>query len=871
MAISNITKDTTRYTVVKGDTFSEIAQQCVKVNMSGYSGLSLNAAMNKLATFNPDIENRNLIYINQVIILQGTAAKKTTNNTQRAKITNFGLQSHSADDGGKGVIFATWSWNKNNTDHYEVRWKYTTGDGVAFQGKYENVTEKQSLYSEAPNNATQVTFQVRPISKTYKSGNKEVKYWTADWSTVEKYSFSDNPPGQPPKPSDITIKDSKLTVKLTDLSDLNATEIQFQIVKNDTTIFKTGNAKIGTAKTATYKCAVDPGCYYRVRCRSVREKVYSEWSEYSDEFTSAPAASAGIYSIKALTELSNQPNQFVVGVYWYGVSGADSYEVQYTTQETYFDSNPSAVTSLVLGSTDDPVTVDHTEISGLAGGMTYFFRVRSITNGKNAPWCDVEAITLGEKPTAPTTWSSTTTVVSGKPLTLYWVHNSIDGSSQTWAKLELTINGVVQPQIDIQNSVDPDEKDKISSYIIDTTSYSEGVKIKWKVKTAGILINDETGNYEYSDWSIEREVDVYAEPSVSLTVTNVDDVVFEELTSFPIHISAYAGPSTQKPIGFHLTVTSNEKYETVDNIGDRKIINAGSSVYYKYFDANENPLEVTLTAGDLNLSNNMSYTITCSVCMNSGLTAEETTIFTVAWEDSMEVWPNAEIVYDPETVTTSIRPYCEDENGQLIDGVILSVYRREFDGRFTELATELNNTDSTYITDPHPSLDYARYRIVATSVDTGAVSYYDMPGYPIDEPSVILQWDEEWTNFNITNEDGFEEQYWSGSLLKLKYNIDVSDFNDKKVELVEYEGRDHPVSYYGTQLGHTASWAMEIEKDDIETIYALRRLARWKGDVYVREPSGSGYWANVTVSFSRKHRELTIPVTLEISRVEGGI
>ena len=43
------------------------------------------------------------------------------------------------------------------------------------------------------------------------------------------------------------------------------------------------------------------------------------------------------------------------------------------------------------------------------------------------------------------------------------------------------------------------------------------------------------------------------------------------------------------------------------------------------------------------------------------------------------------------------------------------------------------------------------------------------------------------------------------------------------------------------------------------------------GDVYVREPSGSGYWANVSVSFSQRHTALTIPVTLNLTRVEGGV
>ena len=178
---------------------------------------------------------------------------------------------------------------------------------------------------------------------------------------------------------------------------------------------------------------------------------------------------------------------------------------------------------------------------------------------------------------------------------------------------------------------------------------------------------------------------------------------------------------------------------------------------------------------------------------------------------------------------------------------------------------------NTYITDPHPALDYARYRIVAISTSTGAVSYYDMPGYPIGEKSLIIQWDEQWTSFDISNEiDGSSQVPWSGSLLKLPYNVDVSDSYSPDVELVEYIGRKHPVSYYGTQRGTSQTFNAEIDKKDEETLYALRRLAIWMGDVYVREPSGSGYWANITVSFSQTHREVTIPVTLNVTRVEGG-
>lgn len=862
MALSDISKSTTRYTVVNGDTFSEIAARCISVGMSGYSGLTLyNEGINKLKSFNPDIENINLISVGQVIVLQGTAATKTTNNTQRAKITNFGLQS-----GTDRTVFATWTWSKSNTDHYDIKWQYGTGDGVGFIGTEGTVTTKQSIYSSAPENATHVAFYVRPVSKTYKKGEKDVHYWTADWSAVKKYYFKDNPPGVPPVPT-VTIVDNKLTAKLENL-DLNAKEIQYQIVKNDTSTYRTGTAKI-TTTTSSYSCTVQSGYYYKVRCRAVRDGSYSDWSDYSTSDCSAPAASKGIYLLRALSELSNQTNQFVVGINWYDVSGADSYEIQYTTSERYFDSNTTEVKSVIIGSKDEPAVVGHAEITGITGGSEYYFRVRAITNNKKGAWCEIESLVLGEKPTVPTTWSSSTTVVTGKPLTLYWVHNSVDGSSQTFAQLELTIDGKTETYT-IQNSVDPDEKDKTSFYEIDTSAYEEGTSIQWRVKTAGVLTDGE-GNYIYSDWSTQRTIDIYATPTVALVVTNSLGLTFEELSSLPINISATAGPSTQKPIGYHLSISSNETYETVDDVGNKKIVNNGAAVYSKFFDTPDNPLEVVLSAGDLNLANNISYTLTCTVSMNSGLTAEESIIFTVAWADAEEYWPNAEIIYDNETFTTSIRPFCENERGVLIEGITLSVYRREFDGSFTELATGLNNTDRTYITDPHPSLDYARYRVVATTESTGAVAYYDIPGLPIEEKAVILQWDEEWVNFNINNEEEIEQPNWSGSLLKLMYNVDVSDYHEKDVELVKYTGRKHPVSYHGTQLGHTASWAMEIEKDDEETLYALRRLASWAGNVYVREPSGSGYWADVKVSFSQTHRELTIPVTLDITRVEGGI
>ena len=230
----------------------------------------------------------------------------------------------------------------------------------------------------------------------------------------------------------------------------------------------------------------------------------------------------------------------------------------------------------------------------------------------------------------------------------------------------------------------------------------------------------------------------------------------------------------------------------------------------------------------------------------------------------MEIMPDGTVI-GGETVL-----YHVVETGELVEGVSLSVYRREFDGSYTELARGLDNTKNTVITDPHPALDLARYRVVATTDSTGAVSYYDMPGFVIGEKAIIIQWDEDWSYFEAVVDGTPAEPLWAGSMLRLPYNVDVSDQYGPDVSLVSYAGRKHPVSYYGTQLGETSTWNTVIPKDDEETLYALRRLAIWTGDAYVREPSGTGYWANISVSFSQKHLDMTIPVTLNIKRVEGG-
>lgn len=395
--------------------------------------------------------------------------------------------------------------------------------------------------------------------------------------------------------------------------------------------------------------------------------------------------------------------------------------------------------------------------------------------------------------------------------------------------------------------------------------YTEGTTILWRVRTAGV-----TGTY--GAWSVQRTINVYAVPTVQLNVTDSTDSELTTLESFPFRIKAETAPDTQSVLSYHVSITSTQTYSTSDRTGTETVISRGQEVYSLFTDGPQNLL-VELNAGNIDLENNITYKVTCTASFDSGLTASAESEFDVGWTEQT-YGINAEIGYDSDTYSCSIRAYCADEENKLIPGVTLAIYRRDYTGELIEIASELDNSSYTYVTDPHPALDYGRYRIVATEVSTGAISYYDVPPYPIKETSIIIQWEETWDNLvteGLNERDIVMEPLWSGSLVKLPYNIDVSDKNGVDVSLVEYIGRKRPVSYYGTQLGETSSWKTEIPRGDIDTLYALRRLAVYSGDVYIREPSGTGYWANVAVSISQTHCEVKIPVSFDITRVEGGI
>lgn len=751
-------------------------------------------------------------------------------------ITQYGIQS-----GTERTCYAKWSWSKSHTDRFIAIWYYVAG-GTTFVGNKEEIDlseAKQSIY-DAPYNASQVKFKVIPIATKHTVKKKSVYYWTANYSTLVKINLtSADLPEVPPVPS-VSIDRYKLSASLNNLQDLNAAYIHFQIL-NGNKVYNTITSQI-KAWAAACTCNVPANGEFKVRARSYKAGNYSGWSNYSNLYYSPPAAPAGFASYKATSESS-------VVIDFENVTGATSYTVQYTDDKDFFNANPSAVQSKT-------VTTGHADIDNLTTGKHWYFRVCAINSHGSSGYTKIVRIDLGSKPEPPSVWCYQSYVTPSEQTTIYWTHNSVDGSDQQKAQINIRVGGSADT-VTLNNSTD--------HYSITNSSYADGTEVAYRVRTAGFAKTDQ-GQPAYSTYS-----PLYKYTVITPTTISID--CDEELNTYPFNV-AVAGSPLSHVLGYNLSIVSLSDYDYTDDLGNVHHTSIGDEVFNRYFPAAESDLDFDLTFVDADLENNCDYKVVATVTSIYGEAVSAEAEFSVLLDDE-EYDIDAEILVDEDSLTASIHPYATDpDTGDLVENIKLAVYRREFNGRLVNVQsgedTYIDNEAEQFVTDPHPSLDFARYRVVAISESTGISTFADIPAYPIGEENIVIQWDEQWSGFDAGVEDETEEPSWGGSMIKIGYDINISEEYTKDSELIKYAGRTDPVSYYGTNMETKSTWSAAIITLDPDLLYQLRRLANYTGDVYVREPSGIGYWANVQVDIQKDQISPVARVSLDVQKVEGG-
>lgn len=211
-----------------------------------------------------------------------------------------------------------------------------------------------------------------------------------------------------------------------------------------------------------------------------------------------------------------------------------------------------------------------------------------------------------------------------------------------------------------------------------------------------------------------------------------------------------------------------------------------------------------------------------------------------------------------------------DPEGRILrPNTLLDVYRINFDGSLTAIATGLPNDGYASCTDPHPRFGICTYRVVAhdTSMDVQTSSELSVD-VPVSR--VVITWDETWRDTENATEDDFTD--YAGRIVELPWDVQLQERHSIEKKVNRYQGRRLGVSYYGSSVTGNASFNANIRRDiDDDTLAALRALAVFPGDCYVRDRTGLGFWATAEIDFNHTFESQKVGISIEFERVEGPV
>lgn len=782
----------------------------------------------------------------------------------------------------------------------------------------------QNSKFNVPENAISIQARIQPFPKTQNGSGQSVEPWRGGitWSgakSVEKGL-------KPERPENVTIEQlsdfpNQVVASVSNIKtsngNKNVVDVEFQLMRFDTKPFfyqDTGELKTEYTVTKTEKVSVtqfdsagvvwdlEDDHYYTIRARYLTSGgAFSPWSIPKQEniFVSPPFA-----PIIQYTRLETKSSISIYYTYSKLTSGNCLWQFtldrgNFSKFDTWVNNHPDAddetrkAALLNCGVTEGSyVYGGHATIDVQGNSGNIHFRIRTYSpeiNGIVYPsgWSDTVTHKFGSKPLPPTIWNTKPYAYIGVDthIRLYVMHNSADN---TVATKMFAWGAFAEDMADDLHMLTPAGGAKAEDYMVskdgntfwydvDISHIKEECPFLWIAATSdGIERSDDIDSNPYCE---PIRVDIYKKPELSIIITNVvpdsqEDVPIVD--SFPIQYETNITMGADHTVtAYKVMVVANEPYETTMVDGHVKHIRAGDSLYEKYIFKNTNLYE-QLNASEISLENGITYTMHIIATLSTSASCEAEYVFKTKYELT-HVQVMASMFLNKDDMSMSINPLVRSvgtDSWVVLTDYALGIYRINDDGTMVTIAENVPSRESIYITDPHPNLRDACYRITATPTKgkSNKVEFYDTAPYPVNCSDIILQWDEVYYDTYIIKDVNNlnRNKSVSGSILRLPFNIDVSESTNLETNLVNYVGRKDPVAYFGTHTGYTAQWSAEIPKSDIETIKMLRRLQVYMGNVYVREPSGTGYWAMVKVTFPVNHCALTVNVSLDITRVEGG-
>ena len=754
-------------------------------------------------------------------------------------------------------VFVQWKDKKSSkTDSYEYDWEYNDGKrwlpGSSGSASVSEAGIGGGWYRNewnAPDYATKARARVRPVAKKHKVGKNNKAYYSSGWSKRYEHDFSSDKMPVPDVEVELDEDGVTVTVKVkSDDADCNYCDIEWYngskkvSGKNDYPCDGEASYKMTMALGANWK--------FRARVRSTKNttKGVSDWSGW-ETLTAKPSAPT-----KAAAEAVSSDGAKVT---WNAAAGASTYTVERVADDSaYFNSNPDEVISVdgIVGTVFMP--------TGMETGHRWYFRVRAVNDSGESGWSNITDTVLATEPEAPTTFDTEAAFIVGDTVRLRWTHNCEDGSEQSIAEIELKIGS--DTRVITVNGSD-------LFYDLSLEGFLDGSAVEWRVRTKGVHPN-------WSPWSATRSFSVYERPTLMCVAMRQDGTPLDgetPLLSYPLSVRLDASGGGNEVSGYHIAIVSASETEYMDDYGENIVVAAGETVFDADFGVQDDPFTVDLQASDgLFLRDVTYYYIIADVSMQSGLRAVSGPYnFTVDFDAEVPD-PDAEIWFDTESLSASITPACyaDDEEGMqtdtLVEGVTLSVLRVSQDGTVTMLQRGIPNDGTMAVIDPHADFGECWYRVIAIDTATG-VSAVQEAYAASPHQTCCIQWDERFVTAPVADETDDEALEFAGTRIDGLYNLEFEESGSVQSEDIEYIGRKFPVSYYGTQKGYTATYQLEFPKEDTQTYRKARQLQGLLDDVYIREPSGVGFWAHCSsVRLSRSFDSMSVKLTVEAVRVD---
>jgi len=467
-----------------------------------------------------------------------------------------------------------------------------------------------------------------------------------------------------------------------------------------------------------------------------------------------------------------------------------------------------------------------TEIVDTPGGGTFYYRARNTRDTLASAYSAAsDAVVTIMPPAAPTLVgpvSGGIVKTSDVSVVFEWTHNPLDGSAQTSAELQYSLNGGVSYTTKSVSGA-------ANTYTL-ANSFAVNSAVTWRVRTKG-------ADPSFGAYSSTRTFNVYQTPMVAITSPGSSPIA-----TMPIHVAwSYTDLSgTQEMATVEILSVSGQILHSVTVQGVAT--------------------SVDITSGDYLPANNLSYLIRASVRSTTSLTSSTTIGISTAY--AVPTAARASLVTDSQRASVLL-----SVSEGVFDGVTptvsLGIMRRRKDGSLLTLADHIPSGSA--VTDVYPPLDEVLTYVFFAYAATGVASSVELTA---SIPSKMAAY--------INYGDGLRQ------LAKLALDTNWNKAFTHSKEVFESAGTTaedaYPLVFYGAskQLSGTLSGTAIRTPELIGNLAShnlisdFDALSQWTGSVVLRLPFEDPIPATVSISQSIDNQYLSgVSVSWERVRAYG--